>query len=315
MDSMPISRDPNSPLSNVSFRCSTCQYKFSVAPKKVEEAPDRDHPWRYFADCPECNEEAPQASWEQALMASYGKHTGPKSEEGKQNSAANLEGHPTKEESLRTRFNAMKHGLTARVATYFPAKPGKYPHCQSCSVDFDDCAAEVACMKRTELFMRHQIAFESRDPNLLTDIRSDMQANIQAIIDDMILSIAGEGVTIRTPAYTVKDGKIEIGNYVDANGEEQIIYDAIQSHPLLKVLSEFISRNSMSLGDMGMTAKVVEGNEIVMGTIAEQKTDRETLLGYQEQQSKQLESLQKMIANSQKRIADDPVVIEHGEGS
>ncbi|PHS25943.1 MAG: hypothetical protein COA83_04585 [Methylophaga sp.] len=285
-----------------------------MVPARVEDEPERDHPYRYFAQCTDCGEESKQATWEQALMASYGKHTGPKTAEGKKASLSNLDGHPTPEEALRTRFNAMKHGLRARVATYFPAKPGKYPHCASCHIDWDDCAAQVACMKRTELFMRHQIAFESKDPSLLTDIRSDLQANIQAIIDDIILSIASEGVAIRKPAYTVINNKIEIGKYVDANGEEQLIYDALEAHPLLKILSEFIARNSMSLGDMGMTAKVVEGNEIVMGNLSEQKEDRETLLGYQKQQTENMSNLLEMIERSKKKSKEDPYVIEHTNG-
>jgi hypothetical protein len=314
MVNMAKNRDPLNQLTSVSFKCSFCGHKFVVSPNRIEEAPERDHPYSYFANCEICDEEAKQAPWEQALMASYGKHTGPKTDQGRVNAAANLDGHPTPEETLRTRFNAMKHGLNARVATYFPAKPGHYPHCKTCHIDWDDCIKEVACMKRTELFMRHQIAFESRDPSLLTDIRSDMQANIQAIIDDMILAIAGDGVTIRTPAYSMKDGKIEIGRYIDENGREQLIYDALQAHPLLKVLSEFISRNSMSLGDMGMTAKVIENQESSLGHLAETKDNQESLLAYQQQQTKQLENLQQMIANSQSRIKNDPIVIEHSDG-
>lgn len=314
MVNMAKNRDLNSPLTSVSFSCPECRHKFAVSPSKIEDAPERDHAYQYFSDCPECGTESGQASWEKALMASYGKHTGPKTEQGKQNTAENLAGHPTPEETLRTRFNAMKHGLKARVATYFPAKPGQYPHCASCQIDWDDCRPQVACMKRTELFMRHQIAFESRDPSLLLDIRSDLQSNIQAIIDDIILAIASDGVTIRTPAYSIKDGKIEIGRYVDESGREQLIYDGLQAHPLLKVLSEFISRNSMSLGDMGMTAKVVEGNDVVIGHLSEQKEDRETLLGYQKQQTEQMANLQKLIENSQRRVKDDPFVIEHKGG-
>jgi len=82
----------------------------------------------------------------------------------------------------------------------------------------------------------------------------------------------------------------------------------------LKILSEFIARNSMSLGDMGMTAKVVEGNEIVMGNLSEQKEDRETLLGYQKQQTENMSNLLEMIERSKKKSKEDPYVIEHTNG-
>ncbi|MDT8372085.1 MAG: hypothetical protein RQ783_08885 [Gammaproteobacteria bacterium] len=307
-------RDPSSQLTNVSFKCSECGHKFSLAPSRIEDAPERDHPFRYFANCPRCESESNQVAWEQALMASYGKHTGPKTDDGKQNSSANLNGHPTPEETLRTRFNAMKHGLSARTATYFPAKPGKYAHCNSCDIDWGTCMSNVACMKRTELFMRYDIAFKSKDPGLLQDIYSDFHANLQAIINDIILSIVGDGVTIRMPAYSIEKGEIKIGTYTDATGAEKIIYDEIKAHPLLKVLTEMTSRNSMSLADMGMTPKVVDDQEITMGHLSEQKEDKETLLNYQENQRKQLDNLQQMIANSQQRIKNDPVVIEHNNG-
>lgn len=44
----------------------------------------------YFCKCPVCGKEAEQASWKKAL---------------------------------RTRFNGIRHGLSAKTATYFPAKP------------------------------------------------------------------------------------------------------------------------------------------------------------------------------------------------
>jgi hypothetical protein len=59
----------------------------------------------------------------------------PVTAEGKAAAAKNLEGHPTPQESRLTRFNAMKHGMEARTATYFPAKPGKYAFCEGCDVD------------------------------------------------------------------------------------------------------------------------------------------------------------------------------------
>ncbi|CAG4882320.1 protein of unknown function [Georgfuchsia toluolica] len=45
-----------------------------------------------FCKCPVCGEEAEQASWEKAL---------------------------------RTRFNGIKHRLSAKTAMYFPAKPDR----------------------------------------------------------------------------------------------------------------------------------------------------------------------------------------------
>lgn len=309
---MAKNRDPFSQLKEVNFSCSDCRHKFAGEPDRVLDAPGRGHPYQYFAICPICDAEAAQANWEQGLMASYGKHTGPKTPEGKSAAAENIAGHPTAEETIRTRFNAMKHGLKARVAKYFPAKPGSYPHCNTCDIDWGDCAASVACMRRTELFMRHQIAFETQDPGLLTDIRSDLQASIQAIIDDIILAITSEGVALRNPAYSFdKDGGFHIAEYEDTDGNRRLI-EEVRAHPLLKVLSEFISRNGMSLTDMGMTVKTAEAEPHNMGNISGGDENKASLLEYQKQQTRQLEALADMIKNSQRRINEDPVVIEYG---
>jgi len=245
-------------------------------------------------------------------MASMGKHTGPKTKEGKAAVSSNLAGHPTPEESLRTRFNAMKHGLRSTVATYFPAKPGSYSQCQTCDIDWNECAGSVACMKRTELFMRHRIAFESRDPGMLTDLRADMQANVQAIIDDIILAIVSDGVALRNPAYDFdKDGGFHIAQYEDPlTGQMKVIED-VKAHPLIKALSEFLTRNNMSLADLSMTPKVMDDNEVNMGNLAEEKNDRQTLLDYQRQQTDSLNNLSDMINRSRERSEKDPVVVEY----
>ncbi|MCW5627162.1 MAG: hypothetical protein KIT73_20765, partial [Burkholderiales bacterium] len=130
--------DPSRPLSEVTFSCRQCYggRTFKASPDRVEDAPeDPVHPWRYFAACPQCGAEVEQAQYERALLKAWLNATGPRTAEGKAATAANLEGHPTAEEALRTRFNAMKHGMSARVATYFPAKPDGYAHCSGCEVD------------------------------------------------------------------------------------------------------------------------------------------------------------------------------------
>ena len=124
-------------------------------------------------------------------MKAWANATGPRTEEGKAATAANLEGHPTKEEAQRTRFNAMKHGLAARTATYFPAKYDGYEFCSTCDVDRNFCASQPACVKKTELFMLHHAAFEQRNPKHLMGIYSDLQASVLAVVQQIIQTIVG----------------------------------------------------------------------------------------------------------------------------
>ncbi|MFN3303133.1 MAG: hypothetical protein ACK44A_05365, partial [Roseateles sp.] len=108
-------RDWRDELDRVNFRCGVCRSGFSARPDLVEPAPEEEHhPWRYFAACPTCGAaNQPQAAWERSLLKAHQMATGPRTPEGLAASAANLAGHPTAEEALRTRFNAMKHGLNA----------------------------------------------------------------------------------------------------------------------------------------------------------------------------------------------------------
>ena len=211
-------------LDEVHFHCRECDHRFDAAPARVEDAPeDPWHPWRYFAPCKACGTEATQGTQARHLLKLWASATGPKTAEGKARSAANLEGHPTPEEAQRTRFNALKHGLNARVATYWPARPGSYPQCTSCELLYNGCSTGQACQKKTELFLRHHIAFETGDPQLLGELRADLHANLTAIINDLLLSVISDGARLRTPEwYYDKEGGFHLAQYTDEASPDPI---------------------------------------------------------------------------------------------
>lgn len=315
---MALSAAGDGPRSLVSFHCPLrhggCGHRFESEPQRIVEGDDGGHhPFEYFAECPQCTQEAPQAAWERALAKAWTRATGPRTEAGKAATARNLEGHPTPEEALRTRFNAMKHGLFARTATYFPAKPGKYPQCEDCDL-FVECGSQVACLKRTELFLKHQIAFESRDPALLTDLRADTQAAVQALINDMIVAIAADGgPRLRTPEwYYDKDGGFHLAQWKDEDGTPVQLYK-LEAHPLLKLLMEFIAKNAMTLSDLEMTPKAQDEQELMRGYLEQKAGGDEQALEYQQRQTAALENLGELIRRSQEKTRRDPVLIEYGE--
>lgn len=312
------------PLQQVTFRCGFCGHQWESAPERIEDCADQPwHPWQYFAACPTCERESSQVWWERNLLKAHASATGPRTEEGKAASAANLDGHPTPEEAKRTRFNSLKHGLFARTANYFPARPGKYPHCQGCEYFNNGCDENPppgrknppACLKRTELFMRHQVAFESRDPGLLASLRSDTQAALQAIIDDIILAVAARGVELRAPEYWVdyKTGECGIVDYVNPEtGEREIIYKT-SANPLLKPLIEIVQKNNLTLADMGMTPKIQEEQDVMRGALEQRGQEKETVDSFRERQEKLLEQLRDQVYRSQGRLERDPVLLEHRE--
>lgn len=307
-------------LSSVNFICRECGYKFQAAPSRVDEDPEREHhPFRYFCDCPECGAEAPQAAWERALLKAHVRATGPRTEAGKKASAANLEGHPTAAETQITRFNALKHGVYAETAQYFPARPGKYAACEGCeyrdSVCVDQAAKGGPCVKRAEIFMVHQLAFDKRDPKLLTVLNTRLQSSVRAIMDDILRTIIRDGVSLRSPEwYYDKDGGFHLAEYVDDSGEMQTIMQ-VEEHPLLKVLIALLQKNNMTLADMGMTAREQDEDALVRGHLDEKRTQQSDALEYNRRTAEALEGLTAMIERSRRERMRDPVLIEYGQGA
>lgn len=308
-------RDLSKPLDSVAFRCGECRHSFDAIPGRVEDDPEQGHhPFSYAAECPMCGAEATQASFHRGLLKAWASATGPRTEDGKAASAKNLAGHPTPEEALRTRFNAMKHGMNAETAQYFPARPGKYPACSSCDVDPGYCAKQPACIKQTQLFMVHHAAFEQRNPKHLTPIYSSIQASITAIIQQILQTIIADGVKLEHPAWAVtREGDIVIGEYNDFDtGEKRIIMET-KAHPLLKPLQEFLSRNNLALSDMGMTPKAIEQEEQQMGRLAPAGEGQKTLTmeDYAAKQAESMAALKVLADRANARKQRDPVLIEY----
>ncbi|RYH42355.1 MAG: hypothetical protein EON54_17815 [Alcaligenaceae bacterium] len=115
-----MAKDWSSQLSQVNFRCGRCKSAWTAVPDLIEEDSTAEHhPWRYYVNCTTCaTEHQPQAGWERALLKAHVSATGPLTVQGKAASASNLDGHPTAEEALRTRFNAMEHGRAVRMAVH-----------------------------------------------------------------------------------------------------------------------------------------------------------------------------------------------------
>ena len=302
------------------FHCRHCGERFEAEPGSTVPVPDRDwQPLDYFAECILCGETAAQAGWELGLAKAWTRATGPRTPEGMAATAANLVGHPTPEEAQRTRFNAMKHGAFAKTATYWPAKPGSYPHCKTCEHFNQGCDEyprrghknPPACLKRVELFMRFNIAFETRDPRLLSDHAATLQALVWQMTNDMILTVIQDGVSLRSPEwYYDKEGSFHLAQYPDDSGEIKTI-EKVQAHPLLRFIIEFMNRNGMTLPDSGMTMKAQDEEESIRGFIQQDGETQEQGLAFQKRQTEALEGLRGLIERSQSRMARDPVLIEH----
>ncbi len=300
-------------LTDVHFHCQDCGHRFDAEPARVEDAPeDGWHPWRYYTPCPACGEEAPQGRQARHLLKMWASATGPTTAEGKAASAANLAGHPTPEEAQRTRFNALKHGITARTATYWPARPGRYPQCEGCELLYNGCRVGDACQKKTELFLRHHIAFETGNPKILGELRADLHANVTAIISDLMLAVIADGARIRTPEwYYDREGAFHLARFVNSeSGQMEQIYK-IENHPSIKLIGELITRLGLDLNSQGMTPKVQDDADVLRGHLASEEQNAGALLEFQQRQTKALENLSGMIERSRAATARDPILLEH----
>lgn len=314
--------DYSKPLSKVSFHCARCKWTFDAAPSRVDNVPDQEHhPYAYFAQCEICHEEIVQSPWERALIKAWQNATGPKTPEGKAATAANLEGHPTPEEAKRTRFNAMKHGLYAQTATYFPAKPDGYSFCKGCDVERDWCREQPACVKQTETFMLHQAAFEQRDPKRLTGIYGNLQAALFAVLQQILQTIIADGVKITTPVWYQYEGRFYLAEYDEATsigayglkdehlvGSRRRVVD-ITAHPLFKPLGDLLSKANLSLADMGMTTKVLEQAED-FETGFKKGGDAPDLGDVQKKAVAALENLAQKVEAARLATDRDPILVE-----
>jgi hypothetical protein len=302
-----------------------CRHTWESAPDLVEpdDAPGAaHHPFRYFGHCPSCGaQNQPQAPWERSLLKAHQRATGPRTPEGVAATSANLKGHPTPEEALRTRFNGMKHGLNARVARYFPAKPDGYAFCAGCDVDRDWCAAQPACVKQTELFMLHTAAFEQKDPRVLSRVHADMHAALVASLQMCLQAVLGDGVVIKTPKVQLDSKGVPVTlSYTDSAGQEHFIYE-YSANPAFKPIADLVTRLGLSLGDLGMTQKAKDDDdEHLRGRLhgAHTATLPEDLGGFMGRMMASMEKLDGAMKAARAAAAADPVLIEHqaqqGEG-
>ena len=298
----------------MNFKCGPCRCSFTSIPDLIEDDPDSPHhTYRYFADCIKCGaEHQPQASWERGLLKAHQKSTGPVTAAGKAASAANLDGHPTHEETFRTRFNAMKHGMTAQTATYFPAKPDGYSFCGQCDVGRDWCARQSACVKQTEIFMLHHAAFDQRNPKVLTSLHANLHAALMATLQMCLQTVLGDGVVLKTPRVELSREGVPVAlTYTDQDGNLCHVYD-YASNPAFKPITDLISRLGLSMNDLGMSVRNAEAEEEKgMGTLKLDQSSKESLEGFGQRLLEATKNASQMIANAQRATQEDPVYIEH----
>lgn len=284
-----------------------CGQRFKAEPETEIESRGEMVP---AAPCPKCKNMAAQVGWERNLAKAAGKQTGPKTAAGKAKTAANLEGYPTEEQKQNTRLNALKHGAFAKTAKYFPARPGQYDRCDSCTVDWNDCSANEVCISRTEVFMRHQIAQETDNPSLLRSLQADNQANIQIVLEDLFMNIASNGAMFKNPKTITdfKNSETHIAKFMDPEtGDYKTIFEHT-ANPAVKLAIELMNKNGMTLADLGMTPRSQGEVQQLKGNLS---GDSKGALDAAKEMRASMGDLKELLSRGKRDKAKDPVLIEY----
>lgn len=207
-----------------------------------------------------------------------------------------------------SKTNALVTGANAKVIKMWPAKPGKYDECESCEYLNNGCAIDFQhCADKTDLYVKFLMAQESGNSAFLGQEMAATQAGIAAITAGMIRSIAQKGVSLEIPIYTKTEKGIEVATYTDEEGKIRTL-TRTEAHPLLPHLINYISKNTMTLGDMGLTPKVKEEQRQMQGFLDAKEADRETLDEATRAQQSMVQNLMRVIGGA--RVIDGGRVID-----
>ncbi|MCW5624412.1 MAG: hypothetical protein KIT73_06840, partial [Burkholderiales bacterium] len=157
-----------------------------------------------------------------------------------------------------------------------------------------------------------QAAFEQRDPKRLMGVYSDLHAAAVATLQQILVTIAADGVKLETVEWYVdrESGELVVAEYVDDQGQRRQIRK-VEAHPLFRPLGELISRLNISLSDLGMTVKVFDDAEAQMGALAQTADERESMAEFARRQAIAVENLAALVDRANKASKADPILIEY----
>jgi len=301
----------------IAFACSGCGWRGRSVPDDFEYHRDQYwHPWRYSLACPDCGGACEQAAWQVSLWKAL--HHG-MSDEGKKKVGQNLKS-PNND---MYHLNALQHGLAAKTAMHFPARPGRYAACEGCrhllkdEPERSECVEHRVCLRRSELILKHLKAFQDKNPAALMELFATQQGAISGLVSDMILAISQRGVEIETPRVWVdpKTGEVVPVTMPDPfTGEPRQVME-VSANPLLSKLIEVMAKNGMTLPDMGMTPRTQEDQALLKGHLEAKAQDDDEDKAYRARQTAALENLSELIERGRKAAEADPVLVEYSQAN
>lgn len=283
------------------FRCFKCYQNHELQIERVEARPDLEpHPFEYYAHCPTCKSELKEAPFIKNLYKAWLNPTGTGSPEI---SSKNL---PAPSDPRR-KFNALKSGLFAKKAKYFPAVVGRYPECDSCEHS-NICEEGGVCLEISKVRMMVAHAFDSKDPAFLQPLFQDLQADVFVLLQRLILQALQDGVTLESPVWSgTKEGYVLVK---DDEGN-QIVQKEL--HPAMRAIAELLQKNGLSLADLQLTPKTQADHAAAMGNLAQAAGERVSVQEHRERMAEKADKFLKQLAGATAARDRDPIFQEHQE--
>lgn len=277
-----------------------------LAVERIEDRPDQEiHPFEYFATCPTCKTEIPEHPSIKNLYKAWLHATGTKSPEI---SSKNL----PSPDSPRRKFNALKSGLFAKKAKYFPAKVGRYPECDGCEHS-NECEEIGICLQISKLKMMVTHAFDTKDPGQLQPLFQETQADFFVLLRRLFSHVFKHGEILEAPVWHgMKSGYTMVKFKDPVTGKKRQLMQ-YELHPAVRAIFEMLQKNALSLADLNLTPKTEAEHSATMGHLRLAENERESL---QEHRSKMVDTTRTFLeamagAGSQRR--NDPIYLEHQE--
>lgn len=242
------------------------------------------------------------------VEAAKGKHTGPKTEEGKnklaeaivKNTSGKHTGPKTPEGKYRSSLNNWKHGQTSKqLHLLAPALAGKYPECTGCEYRVDCEKSYKFCPVNIEPVLRVARAYQEGDTEEIKHLAGLQQGQIFNITKMMIASVYKHGVL--NPKVVSAKAKDE--------ETEEIVMEWL-ANPLLKRIPEYMALMGTTADQQTMTPKSQKEQSNFEGFI---ENEKQKVGSYDEFKNNMMEAVKslgsKMSAASKEREKDEALLL------
>lgn len=251
------------------------------------------------------------------IAAAHGKHTGPKTEEGK---AAGVEarkgthtGPKTKAGKDRSRLNNYKHGLNSQTYTLLaPALPGKFPQCEGCTFRTECELKYKYCPVNVQPMLNLVRAYEENDIEAIRQIAGLQQVRAANVLEMMWHAIFKYGVlNPKVVNSKIRDSVIDgAGNVKEA--KEEVVMEWM-ANPLLKRIPEFMELVGTTAEQNLMTVKAEQDQENLDGFLEVNSEARKAIKDHQNELIDEIKKLGIVTKDAAERRNADTALSDYNE--